>query len=138
MEEQVGSQMLNGIVMMPALIGGLIGTLGALGTPIFIALIVTKVNVKASLAAFVMWSGFLGAAMYVALGSMTHAFNAALAYMMISSIIIVPVLAFVLSHIWPFIKPEDPENPADYVFGTPTSEESEQPDTARPAKAMPT
>lgn len=109
---------LNSMVLMQLLVGGLLGTLVSLGGPLFIALVVTKVNVKASLAAFALWGSLLGFSTFVAMGGdVYHTFNATLGYLMMSCFVAVPVLAFVLSHVWPFTKPQEPDNPAHYIFG---------------------
>lgn len=118
MEDHAMTGMLDGFVLMPLLIGGLVGTVSSLGFPVFIALVVTKVNVKASITAFGMWVGFIGLAMVLAWGGdVYHAFNAALASLAASSFIAVPVIAFILSRVPPFAKAEEPENPNEYIFG---------------------
>jgi len=108
---------INSMVMTHAIIGGLFGTLIALGVPLFFALLVTGVNVRASVSAYALWLGFLAITIFGAMGgNLYHALNAGLAYALISSVFVVPVLAFVFSRLPPWKwTAEDDTTP--HVFG---------------------
>ncbi|MEM1289553.1 MAG: hypothetical protein AAGH60_14460 [Pseudomonadota bacterium] len=120
---------LTGVTLIPMLLGGLFGTLVALGFPVFLAIAITKENWRASLSATFIWTaiivgGVWGGTRGTVFGEGQHLFNASLAYVLVTSLIAVPVIALVLS--WTIFRPapeEDTMEMETHVFGVPEVED---------------